>query len=57
MQLSDAIWLAVAAGVGIMLGIIRVVKSKRDAHRLDAGSVSHRWVTEHRVGSGNDTTR
>ncbi len=57
MPMSVAIWLAVAVGIATVLGIVRILRAKNDARRLDVGSVSTQWLTEHRVGSGNDVSR
>ncbi len=57
MPMSVAIWLAVAVGIATVLGIVRILRAKNDARRLDVGSVSTQWLTEHRVGSGNGVSR
>jgi hypothetical protein len=55
MPISNAIWLAVVAGITIVAAIVRVVRTR--VHRLDPGSVSDRWVAAHRVESGHTVTR
>jgi hypothetical protein len=55
MPMSNAIWLAVGAGITIVAAIVRVVRTR--VHRLDPGSVSDRWVAAHRVESGHTVTR
>lgn len=57
MPLSGAIWLAVAAGIVTVVAIVRVVRTKTNARRLDVGAVSTQWVAEHRVGSETSINR
>jgi hypothetical protein len=57
MQMSGIIWFAVAVGIGTMLVVVGVVRAKSSARRLDLGSVSTQWITEHRVGSGDGINR
>ena len=45
------IWLIVAAGIVTVVAIVRVVRTKTNARKLDAGSVSDQWVAQHRAGS------
>jgi hypothetical protein len=48
MRMSASIWLAVAAGVAAVLAIVRLVRGKATARRLEVGAVSDQWVAEHR---------
>jgi hypothetical protein len=57
MPMSGAIWLAVAAVIVTVVAIVRVVRTKTNARRLDVGAVSTRWVAEHRVGSETSINR
>jgi len=57
MPMSGAIWLAVAAGIVTVVAVVRVLRTKTGARRLDIGSVSDPWVAKHRVRSGNDVSR
>jgi hypothetical protein len=43
----------VIAGVAIKL----ITFWRRPAHFADLGSVSHQWIAEHRLGSGEDSRR
>jgi uncharacterized membrane protein YuzA (DUF378 family) len=55
MQISVVVWLALAVvGIATVLAIVRLFRAKSTARRLDVGSVSHHWVAEHSIGSGND---
>lgn len=49
MWMSVTVWLALAVGMAILLGLIRSFRTT-DARRLDVGSVSNQWVAEHCVG-------
>jgi hypothetical protein len=54
---TGAVWFAVIAGITTVLVVLRVVLAKSSARRLDVGSVSTQWITEHRVESGNGVIR
>lgn len=50
------VWLVVA--VGIAAGVIALVSSwRRGDQPADLGAVSHQWIAEHRLGSGQDSRR
>ena len=50
----NIIWL-ISGGV-VLLAIIILARSKqRRSDAQDLGAVSHQWVTEHRLGHGNDS--
>lgn len=50
--------LAISAGlVTIALIIFFVVLRSRREHGTDLGEVSNQWVMEHRMGSGQDSSR
>ena len=50
--------LAIGAGlVTIALIIAFVVLRSRREHGADLGEVSNQWVMEHRMGSGQDSSR
>jgi hypothetical protein len=49
--------LAISAGVTIALIIAFVVLRSRREHGTDLGEVSNQWVMEHRMGSGQDSSR
>jgi hypothetical protein len=51
MPMSGAVWLAIAAGVMAIVVIVRLVRGKGAAPRLEVGSVSDQWVAEHRRDS------
>ena len=57
MQMSVTVWFAVAVGIATVLAVVRIVRAKRKARRLDLGSVSMQWIAEQRVGSGNGVNR
>ena len=57
MPIYGAIWLAVVAGITTVAAIVRVVRTRTSASRLDVGAVSNQWVAEHRVGSENSASR
>jgi hypothetical protein len=45
-----------AAGAAILVfGVIRILKTVVSKGKLDVGSVSDRWIAEHRAGSGDET--
>jgi hypothetical protein len=56
MRLTAAFWIAVTAGILVVVSIVRLVFGKRGARRLDAGAVSHQWIAEHR-GDPDNTGR
>ena len=43
--------MAIAAGIAAVAAIVRVVRVKGHARRLEVGSVSDHWVAEHRRDS------
>jgi hypothetical protein len=49
-------WLALAAIIGLV-SVTRFVRGRPNANRLDVGSVSDRWVAEHRASQSNGSTR
>jgi hypothetical protein len=49
--MSNAIWLAVVAGITTVAAIVRVARTR--LRRLDLGSVSDRWVATYRVEPGH----
>jgi hypothetical protein len=55
--MSNAIWIAVAAGIVTVVAIVRVLRAKITACRLDVGSVSNQWVAEHRVEPSHSISR
>ena len=52
MRMSVAVWLIAAVGIASVLGIVRLLRGKTSARRLDVGSVSDQWIAEHGVGLG-----
>jgi hypothetical protein len=56
LRMSVVVWLTLAVGIATVLALVRVVLTKRNARRLDVGSVSHQWVAEYWLGSGNDVS-
>ena len=50
MLMSVDVWLTVAVGIAILLGLMRFFWGP-GARRLDVGSVSNQWIAEHRIGS------
>jgi hypothetical protein len=55
--MSNAIWIAVAAGIVTAVATVRVLRAKTATSRLDVGSVSNQWVAEHRVEPGHSISR
>jgi hypothetical protein len=53
MEMSAAIWIAIATGIVTVIAVLRVFRAKSTARKLDVGSVSKQWVAEHRIGSRN----
>ena len=52
----NAVWIAI--GLGIAGAIAALVTSwRRGGHPVDLGAVSHQWIAEHRMGSGQDSRR
>lgn len=52
----STVWVIVA--LGIAGAIVALVTAWRRGDRLgDLGSVSHQWIAEHRLGSGQDSGR
>jgi len=49
--------LAISAGLVAIALIIFVVLRSRREHGTDLGEVSNQWVMEHRMGSGQDSSR
>ena len=49
--------LAISAGLVAIALIAFVVLRSRREHRTDLGEVSNQWVMEHRMGSGQDSSR
>jgi hypothetical protein len=49
--------LAISAGLVTIALIAFVVLRSRRAHGTDLGEVSNQWVMEHRMGSGQDSSR
>ena len=50
--MSSAFWFVVAAGIGIAIAIVGVLRAITAARRLDVGSLSNQWVAAHRIESG-----
>jgi hypothetical protein len=50
MWMSVDVWLPIAVGIAILLGLVHFSR-RTGARRLDVGSVSHRWIAEHRIRS------
>jgi hypothetical protein len=46
------VFLAVAGAIVALASFWR-----RGAHAADLGAVSHQWIAEHRLGSGEDSRR
>ena len=52
------ITLWVVVGLGVAGGILALIASWRGGdHTADLGVVSHQWLAEHRLGSGQDSRR
>jgi hypothetical protein len=52
----NTIWIIV--GLAVAGGVLALVTSWRRSDRLtDLGAVSHQWIAEHRLGSGQDSRR
>jgi hypothetical protein len=52
----NTVWVVV--GVGLAGAAVALVKSwRRNDHPVDLGAVSHQWIAEHRLGSGQDSRR
>jgi hypothetical protein len=52
----NAIWIVV--GLGLAAAIVAVISSWRRRDRpADLGTVSHQWITENRLGPGQDSRR
>jgi hypothetical protein len=52
----NTVWVVV--GLGIAGAVIALVTSwRRGDHLSDLGTVSHQWIAEHRLGSGQDSRR
>jgi hypothetical protein len=49
--------LAISAGLVTIALIAFVVLRSRREHGTDLGEVSNQWVMEHRMGSGQDSSR
>jgi hypothetical protein len=56
MRASFIAWFALAAGV-VGLVVTRFMRGRANSNRLDVGSVSDRWVAEHRASQSNGPTR
>jgi len=52
----NTVWVVV--GLCVAGAVLAIVTSWRRGDRLaDLGSVSHQWIAEHRLGSGQDSRR
>ena len=52
----NAIWVVV--GLGLVGAIIALVSAwYRGDQQTDLGAVSSQWISEHRLGQGNDSRR
>jgi hypothetical protein len=49
-------WIVAALGVAAVIIAIISAWQRRD-QRTDLGTVSHQWITENRVGPGQDSRR
>ena len=52
----NPVWIVVGLGLAIVV-IARVTSWRRGGQPADLGSVSHQWIAEHRLGSGQDSRR
>jgi hypothetical protein len=57
MRTSAVLFVAIFSGVFIVTAILLALRLKSRGRLLNVGSVSHRWVAEHYVGSGNSISR
>jgi hypothetical protein len=58
MHASFVTWLALAAADIIgLVGVTRFMRGRANANKPDIGSVSDRWVAEHRASQSNASTR
>ena len=51
---TPSLTLLAAAAAIVVFGVIRILKAVVSKGKLDVGSVSDRWIAEHRAGSGDD---
>jgi hypothetical protein len=51
----SAVWVVV--GLGVAGAIVALVAWRRSDHAADLGAVSHQWIAEHRMGTGEDSRR
>ena len=57
MLVSGAIWLAVAAGVVFVAGVVRTWGITHNTERPDVGAVSDQWLAAHRASSTDGISR
>jgi hypothetical protein len=55
--LSGAIWFAMVVGVVTAIAVVRGRRAAGRSRGLDVGSVSDRWVAEHRADSSHGVDR
>ncbi len=52
----NAVWVVI--GLAVAGAVLALVSSWRRGDRpADLGAVSHQWIAEHRLGSGQDSRR
>jgi hypothetical protein len=49
--------IVVLMGLGGLCAVIAIAVSWRRGTATDLGAVSHQWIAEHRMGSGEDSRR
>jgi len=52
----NTLWVVVALGIAAAV-VALVTALRRGDHLADLGAVSHQWIAEHRIGSGQDSRR
>jgi hypothetical protein len=52
----NAVWVVIA--LGVVGAVVALVASwRRGEQPADLGAVSHQWISEHRLGSNEDSRR
>ena len=49
-------WVVIALGIAVAV-VALATSWRRGGHPADFGTVSHQWIAEHRLGSGQDSRR
>ena len=55
-RLMNTAWVVIALGIAVAV-VALATSWRRGGHPADFGTVSHQWIAEHRLGSGQDSRR